>query len=69
MIEWFMCINAVIPVMIFGFVGTKSSFVSVNVEDYRIDRFQVLFQSFLEGITLTINTNLFEVQCHLLYVI
>jgi hypothetical protein len=40
-IEGFVGIDTVIPVMIFRLIGAKRCLISVDVENYRVDCFQV----------------------------
>ena len=70
MIEWFVRINTMVPIVIFWFVGAIGCFVSVHVENDGVDRFQVELKPLLERhiLLLTIITNLTKVECHVLEV-
>lgn len=63
MVEGLMCINTMVPVMVFRFVCTKCSFVAIYVEDNWIDSFQIVLKSLLERHILKL-AYLFEVHSH-----
>jgi len=62
-VEGLVCINTMIPVMVFRFVCTKCSLVAIYVEDDRIYSFQIVLKSFLEGHILQL-ADLLEVHSH-----
>lgn len=43
MIEGLVSIDAMIPIVIFGFIGAISSLIAVHVEDDGVYGFQILF--------------------------
>lgn len=63
MVEGLMCINTMVPVMVFRFVCTKCSLVAIYVEDDRVYSFQIVLKSLLEGHILQL-AYLLEVHSH-----
>jgi len=52
MVEGLMCIDAMVPIMLFGLVGTHGSLVPIDVEDQRVDRLQIILQPLLISILM-----------------
>ena len=48
-VKGFMCVNTMVPVVIFGLVCTVSGLIPIHVEDDWINGFQVDFKPLLKG--------------------